>query len=452
MATSPIFSAGGLASGLDTNSIVDKLVALESAPIAKNSAYQAALSVQISTLGDLSSKIKALATSATSLATGVATSSVVTTPAGVTAVAGTGALPGRYSITVNEIATTAKARSGQFASASSTVAGGTIALHVKGVAYNIAITANSDLSSAAKQINASGAPVNASVISDGTNFYLSLSNRDTGRPIGSPISGGGLTVDSDPTGLGMHVTQDAANASILVDDLPVDSQSNQITTAIPGVTLNVVAKQTTAADMVISSDTSKSKTNLQGFVDAYNAIMSTLQKSLRPDPKAPPANGTVPDGTLVLGIERKLQSLLSTQVVTLGAHRTLADIGVKLQNDGTVKIDDATFNAAIAGDSRGVDAIFATATTGIAALTQKLSTTFTDPVEGQLISRQTSLKKNIKDLDAANQRLQIHVDSFKLQLQTQFSRMESLISSYNSIGTFLSNAGGVGLVDSSSKK
>lgn len=449
--TIPTFTAGGLASGLDTNSIVDKLVALESAPITKNSTYQAALTVQISTLGDLSSKIKALATSASTLANGVAQSSVVTTPSGITAVAGTGALPGRYAITVNEVATTAKARSGQFDSASSTVAGGTLALHVKGVAYNIDITANSDLSSAAKQINASGAPVSASVISDGTKFYLSLANRDTGKPIGSAIDGA-LTVDSDPTGLGMHVTQNAVNASIMVDDLPVESQSNQITTAIPGVTLNVVAKQTTAADMVISSDSSRSKTNLQGFVDAYNGIMASLQQSLRPDPKSPPPAGATPDGTLVLGIERKLQSLLSTQVVTNGAHRTLADIGVKLQNDGTVKIDDATFNAAISGDSRGVDAIFSTTTTGIAALTKALSTTFTDPVDGQLISRQTSLKKNIKDLEAANQRLQTHVDNFKLQLQTQFSRMESLIASYNSIGTFLTNAGGVGLVDNSSKK
>ena len=448
--TIPTFTAGGLASGLDTNSIVDKLVALETQPITKNTAYQAALTTQISSLGDLTSKIKALASSAASLANGVATSSIATTPPGVTAVAGTGALPGRYSITVNDIATTAKARSGPFASASSTVAGGTLGLHVKGTAYSVAISANSDLSSVAKQINASGAPVNAAVISDGTNFYLSLSNRDTGKPIGSAADGG-LTVDSDPTGLGLAVTQNAVNASIIVDGLAVESQSNQITTAIPGITLNVVAKQTTAADMVVSSDTSKSKANLQGFVDSYNAIISSLQQSLRPNPNAPPAAGTTIDGSLVLGVERKLQGLLSTQVVTTGAHRTLADIGVKIQNDGTLKIDDTTFNSAMSGDSRGVDAIFSTATTGIGALTKTLQTTFTDPVNGQLVQRQTSLKKNIKDLDTANQRLQLHVDNFKLQLQTQFSRMESLISSYNSVGSFLSASGGVGLIDKTSK-
>lgn len=438
--TTPVFTAGGLASGLDTNSIVDKLVALERQPITKNSALQAAMTVQISSIGDLSSKIKALATTAASLGNGVASSSIVTTPSGVSAVAGTGALPGRYSISVTDIATTAKARSAAFASPNSTVAGGKLDFHVKGAAFSVTLAANSDIGSVAKQINASGAPVTASVITDGTSFYLAFSNRDTGKPIGSALDGG-LTIDNDPTGLGLHVTQNAVNASVTIDDLPVESQSNQITTAIPGITLNVVAKQTTPGDLVVSADTSKSKANLQGFVDAYNSIMTGLQQSLRPDPKAPPTPGSTLDGSLALGLERKLQSLMSAQVVANGAHRTLADIGVKTQNDGTLTLDDARFNAAIANDPHGVDAIFSTASTGIAAQTQQLSTTLTDSLDGQLVQRTTSLKKNIKDLDAANVRLQDHVDAFKAQLQSQFTRMESLIAGYNSIGSFLTSSG-----------
>jgi len=141
-----------------------------------------------------------------------------------------------------------------------------------------------------------------------------------------------------------------------------------------------------------------------------------------------------------LGLERRLQSLMSVQVVATGAHRTLADIGVKTQNDGTLTLDATKFNAAVASDPRGVDAIFSTASTGIASQTKTLSTAFTDSLDGQLVQRTTSLKKNIKDLDASNLRLQQHVDSFKAQLQSQFTRMESLISNYNSIGSFLNTS------------
>src|SRR5450432_2839182 len=98
--TSPVFQSGGLASGLDTNSIVDKLVALETAPITKNSAKQAALTVQISSIGDLTSKLKSLAATATARSSGLAASTSAAIPHGISAVPGTGATAGRYAITV----------------------------------------------------------------------------------------------------------------------------------------------------------------------------------------------------------------------------------------------------------------------------------------------------------------------------------------------------------------
>ncbi|MEP6653001.1 MAG: hypothetical protein ABJA82_06555, partial [Myxococcales bacterium] len=51
-----------------------------------------------------------------------------------------------------------------------------------------------------------------------------------------------------------------------------------------------------------------------------------------------------------------------------------------------------------------------------------------------------SLSKTVKDLQASSERLQKYVDTYKIQLQRQFSTMESLISKYNSIGTFLNNS------------
>lgn len=438
MASSPIFSAGGLASGLDTNSIVDKLVALESRPIVKNTQRQAALSVQVSAVGDILSKIKALASTASTLGKGVSASTITATPTGVNAVVGTGATPGRYAISVDFVATAAKARSAQFTTANDTVAGGTLAMTVQGTAYNIAITANSDLSTVVNKINASGAPIRAAIISDGSKVYVSLTNRDTGKPIGS-ADNGGLIINSDPTGLGLAVTQDAANAVVHVDGLRVESKSNEITTAIPGVTLSVKAQQAVASDLVIAPDTSKSTTNLQGFVDGFNSIVSVLKQALRPDPKAAD-DGSGIDGATAVSLQGRLNKLLSSLSVEEGSYRTLADIGVKMQNDGTLKLDSAQLSKALANDPGSVDAVFSTATTGAAARMDALSKTLTDSIDGLLVQRQKSLQKTIKDLQASNTQLQANVDSYKLQLQRQFSNMEKLMGNYNSIGTFLSNS------------
>jgi len=449
MASTPIFSAGGLASGLDTNSIVDKLVALESQPILKNTQRQAALNVQISAVADLASKIKSLASTASTLGKGVAANTITTTPAGVSAVVGTGATPGRYSISVETVASAAKARSGQFNTANDTVAGGTLALTVQGTAYNIAITANSDLGAVVNKINASGAPIRAAVISDGSKVYVSLTNRDTGKPVGSGANGG-LIVNSDPTGLGLAVTQDAVNAVAYVDNLRVESKSNEITTAIPGVTLSVKAQQLVATDLVVAPDTAKSTANLQGFVDQFNGIIATLKGALRPDPKAPPADGSTVDTTTALTVQQRMNALLSSLSVQEGSYRTLADIGVKMQNDGTLKVDAAQLSAALAKDPGSVDAVFSTTSTGMAARLDTLSKRFTDPVDGQLVQRQASLQKTIKDLASSNERLQTNVASYKAQLMRQFANMEKLIGNYNSIGTFLSTSSSLAVSGSKS--
>jgi len=158
MATSPIFTAGGLASGLDTNTIVDKLVALESQPITKNTARQAALTVQISAIGDLMSKIKALSSSASTLKTGVAANVISAVPSGVTGGRGNRALPGTTRLLSPRRRPPPRPARTQFASASTTVAGGALHMHIQGVDTTINITAGSDLGSVVQQINAAGSP------------------------------------------------------------------------------------------------------------------------------------------------------------------------------------------------------------------------------------------------------------------------------------------------------
>ncbi|MBC8133374.1 MAG: flagellar filament capping protein FliD [Deltaproteobacteria bacterium] len=417
---------------------MDKLVAIESLPIDRNTKKQAALSVQISAIGSLISQIKNLATSATTLSKGVTASSIATMPSGISATAGTGAIPGRYSITVTTVAAAAKARSGAFTSANDTVAGGTISLMVKGVAKTIDITATSDLGSVVSQINQANVGVSAAVISDGTSFYVSLTNKETGKPIGSAANGG-LSITADPTGLGLAVTQNANNATFKVDDLDIESQSNEVTSAIPGVTLSIKAQQLTASDLVIARDTATSEKNVQGFVDSFNVIMNVLKKSLRPDPKATNTGDTL-DGTIVLDLQRRMHKLLSTPSVVTATYRTLADIGVKLQSDGTLLLNKATLSTAVNTDGSAVDAVFSTATTGLSAQTTAFQNAYTDVVSGHLIQRQTSITKTIADLKVSNEKLTRSVAAFKDNLQRRFGHMEKLMSNYNSIGSYISNS------------
>ena len=96
------FSVGGLASGLDTNSIIDQLVKIESNSVTVAQARQTAYQSQISQLGDLTSKLKTLATATASLKTGGALGlSQVGSASGFTATPGSAATAGRFSMRRN---------------------------------------------------------------------------------------------------------------------------------------------------------------------------------------------------------------------------------------------------------------------------------------------------------------------------------------------------------------
>jgi len=451
MATSSTFQAGGLASGLDWQSITDSLVKLRQIPIDANNTRQAALTVQVSAIGDLISKVKAFSSAASDLSTGgVVQNTVASTPPGLTATPGVGASAGRYSISVANLASAAKARTGAFDSPDDKLTGGTLSLTVKGVAYNIAIAANTAVGDVAKAIAASGAPVSAGLISDGSKFYLSLTNRDTGKPLGSAANGG-LQI-TDNSGLGLAVTKDAVNALYNVDGLPMESQSNAITNAIPGVTLNLTAPQATAADLVISLDTAKTTAKAQAFATAYNDIANTLTSSLRPDPNNPKPIDSQLDATTALHLRSQMQSLFSKLVNSTGTVRTLADVGFKLGGDGTVTLQTDQLNKALASDPNAVERIFSDKTNGMAATLSSFSSQYTNGVNGVLVARTKSLQATSKDLANANISLQTQVDAYRNQLTRQFTHMEDLISGYKSISSYITNSGlGVDLSNKNNK-
>jgi len=78
----------------------------------------------------------------------------------------------------------------------------------------------------------------------------------------------------------------ARNALFTIDGLDFERQVNTVTDAIPGVTLTLkkgaTAPATTGAveDLVLSTDADASRTKLQKFVDAYNGVMSLVQRQL----------------------------------------------------------------------------------------------------------------------------------------------------------------------------
>jgi flagellar hook-associated protein 2 len=438
------FRAGGLASGLDTNSIIDQLIKIEQRPVDKLKTRQDGLRTQVSTLASIISTLASLKTSAQSLGSGGALATKIEsgTATGFSATTGTGATSGSHTVDVDFLAVAAQQRSAAFDSATGAVRGGSLTLRVMGTDYPVPINDGAALSDVALAIRQSGAPVSATVVNDGTDNYLSILNNETGFPL-TGVAADALTITENYTGsgsnavLGFAEVQAAVNAEVKVDGLLIKRTSNNISDVIPGVTLSLKAVTTANETVVIGNDVTGTSTNIQKFVDAYNESLKLIQAQLQSSATTDRSTTLAGDAAL-RSLQRSLQGLVTSEVTAAGSVRVLADLGVKSARDGSLSIDSTVLKAAIARDSASVNELFADATEGLGKLTTTLATNYTNAANGILVSKRKGLEVTVEKMNDAIETLEMRIETRRQGLIAQFAAMEKIVSNMRSLGNFLS--------------
>lgn len=431
------------ASGLDTTSIINQLVQIESQPISALQKKQTNLKSQATQLGSIAGQLSSFNDAAQALAAGVVQVGITGSYSGFSAAADSSAGAGNYSVQVTALAQAAKARSQGFAAGGSLLSGGTLHFDTGGAGYDVTITDGTALSDLVAQINAAGAPVNAAIISDGTRSYLSLSNRNTGfAPTGTAAQALAITFTaaggSANADLAFSSVQTAANATLTVDGLPVTSQSNDVSSVIPGVTLTLRALTSAPESLTLNNDQAATAKSLQTFVDTYNRLVSTLESQLNVAPGSD-RSATLAGDASVRGLQQQLQALFSASVPGLSQVRSLADLGITTQKDGTITLDTKKLNAALALDPDAVNQVFSKASTGVAATSKSLLAQYTDPIGGVFTLAQQGYTKSVKDLDGQVLAAQQHAAQYRTLLVAQFSAMESIVSGFKSASQYLTN-------------
>jgi flagellar hook-associated protein 2 len=433
--------ANGLASGLDTASIIDSLVSLQQRPIGKIDDQLQAVRVRVSALSSVAGQLEGLSSALKTLHSGgVRAAAVVSEHTTFQASTNPGAVPGRFSVEVESLATAARARSSFLASETGPVAGTTLTFGIDGVNTDIVIDDGMPLNEVAERINSAGLSLTAAVLFDGTQAVLSVSRTQTGHPIGSPPASA-LSITETVTGaggqtLGLAVTTTAANTVAQIDGLRFERQTTRIVGAIPGVSIDATAVGA-AETVVVGEDAAGTKTRLGTFVEAYNAIAKSLQGEL--DIKADTDRGRSLGGDATLRLlQGRLQSIMTTSLGGTGGLQALADLGLKSNRDGTITLDQVALDDALRRDGPGVDRLFAEGG-AISVAIEDLVEDYTG-VDGIITQRKTSFGNETARLEddkvVADRRLTL----FREQLVRQFAAMENIVSSMNAMSTFLTNA------------
>ncbi|MGC4120542.1 MAG: flagellar filament capping protein FliD [Myxococcales bacterium] len=433
MTISSNYNAAGLASNIDWSVMIDGLVKNESMPLTLLKNQQSALKTQVSTLGTLASKLAALKTATDALADSGAVSVSASSNTSFSAAPGSGATAGRFSFQVETLARAGKQRS-QGYGAGDSLAPGTLTLTSMGKQYTVDLSGTESLSDVAAKLRATGAPVSANVLSDGTKSYLVVTNRDTGHPLtGTPADG--LSIDSGSTGLAFASLQDPVNAVVHLDGVKLTRTSNTITDAIADTALTLKTEGGPAEDLVLSPSATDTATNLQKFVDAYNAVLKVVQSQLAVS-EGTDRETTLAGDSAVRSLQGALQRTLVTSVGGTDV-RTLADIGIKTARDGSISLDQGVLTKALARSPEAINTLFADATSGVGKTMAALADTYTNSTKGLLVLRQTSLNKRVEDLDQRMEDLQARLEKYRQNLIARFTAMENVISGLKATGNYL---------------
>jgi flagellar hook-associated protein 2 len=433
-AAAPLLQASGLASGLDTTSIVNALIQADSGQLTTLQQKQSDYQVQISTLGTLVSQLQAFQTATNNLSTGGVVSIQPNATYSDFTTSGSAQAEGSYTIQVGALAQEAKMRSKSFTSAqdSTLVPSGNLQFSIDGTKTASIDTTGMTLADVAQAINQQIPGLNASVISTDSGYYLNVARSSTGF---ATTSAAALQVVSDP-GLGLASTQTATNAQLTIDGLSVSRTSNTISDVIPGLTLNLTGDSNVQNNVTLAANSSGTEAALNTFVSAYNTLAQTLATQLAPDPSGQYGDTLIDHSTASM-LQDEMQAMLSQVVVPTGSVRTLADLGLDLQQDGTLTLDTTTMDNAIQSNAGAANAIFSAAQTGIGATVTNLVNAETDTYDGSLVLQQQSLQSSISDMTNQETDIQSYLDDERQRLTAEFTNMESVISGYQSATSYL---------------
>ena len=427
----------GVGSGFDTIGIVKALVDAEKAPKQSQiTAQQKDTTIQLSAVGTVKASLESYRTAIAKLNSvssfnGLAATSSDEKISKVTI--DDKASSGVYALDVSKLATSSKITSKVFEGGTSSVVNSgseptTLTISQSGENYNVSVPAGATLQQTREAINTQlqSKGISANVLTDANGSRLVIGSQTTGKGTDITISG-----DSELS-TGYDAGKAPVNAEYTIDGIAMESSSNKVTSAISGVTLELI--DTKASTITVASNTATLKTSVQSFVSAYNALLTSINTQTKVTATGDAATTTSGALTgdasmrqLVNGIRNEL--LQNSGSSSMG---NLSQMGISTdQKTGLLTLDDKKWDAAVATPNGAIEiAKVFTGDTGLVARMTKATDSYVGTT-GLLASRVTDLNTKLTDLTTQQADLDRRMESMKTSLTSKYTAMDTLIAKIN---------------------
>lgn len=432
--------SGATKSTLDVGTLVSALVSAKTAGQAQTIAnQQSSDNTALSAIGQMKSSLTALQNSLKGLSDGSIFTQLGATMSGtgITATTSTGVAAGSYSVSVQQIATANQISSGAYAS-NATLGTGTVTIGVGTGSMTVNLdSTNNTLSGLAAAINASTSNpgVTASVVTAANGQHLVLTSAQTGAANTVTIAAG-AGVDTGLNTASFAQVAAGQDAKLTISGNAVTSASNNVTGALSGVTLSLTSASVgTSQTLSVATNTTAISTAVQSFATAYNAWIST-EKSLSSYDSSTSSAGPLLGDAMLNTAVNGIASIMASGVSVGGTTYSLAQIGVNLNNDGTVTFDSSTLQSTMASSPATVQNIF-NGSNGIGQQLNAFVDSYTKSSIGQIDQRSASLNSDLTSLSQQQSTLAAYQQTLTDQYNAQFTALNNLMSQMQSSTTYL---------------
>lgn len=466
----------GLATGLDTNSIVKDLMALERAPLDRVEAKKTQATQRLEAFAQFKEKLDALksAVSGMTLTSQVRSTTAKLSSESAFTASTTSGTAGSYNISVAQLSQVQKTITDGFSSNTDALFGtGTITVNGTQITVN---EDNNSLAGLMQSINTKTETtgVQASIINDGsgTPYHLVFTGKDASTT---------FAVTSDlkdafnvPIPFVTDDVQLAQQAVVFIDGIEVVSDSNTLSTAISGVTLNLNAVSSTSSSgtpevgvdpwdwadppvynstrMDVESDTGALKEKITTFVTAYNDAIEWILSGYEEfgGTSEVPEVEEGSDEEAVLGsvlrgdatinsMKRQLQNVLTGSINNSGGFKIMSEIGITTNRDGTLQQNNTKLDNALQNNFD--DMVYLLSgdddTAGVMKEFNSLLLKMTSGTDGMYAVQKNAYDRSVDRFDSQIEQMELRLTRREEVLKAQFTAMEQLVSSLNAQGDFL---------------
>lgn len=460
----------GIGSGIDLNEVLNQLESVEKTRLTPIKSQQKAVNAKISGFGKLKSALTAFNSATEKLQKKDLFQSKIATSndSYFTAKVNSQAQSGNYAVSVEQLATshsvaTTSINDKNMGLGSDSESRTVTIKQANGSELNIELSKDeTSLESIANAINhakvtnadgsTSESTMNAAVVRSGTGSYqLVITAKETGEQ--QTIT----SISSDDEQLNNIIGFDynqkdnanmtevcqAQDAKFTFNGIAITSASNTVKDVVAGIDITLKATTTTSENLTITADNEKAEEAIKQWVEAFNQLQSTISSLTKFTAKEANSeeldsnNGPLIGDSTLRNIDQSIRSIFAKGQA--GEFSVLAQIGVNMDNNGSLTINQTQLQKVLSENSEAVAELFIGdgQNSGIANEVFAKISGFIDN-DGMIDSATNGLNSTLKSLDKRYEQVNNSIEQTVERYRVQFTKLDVLISSLGSMSNYLS--------------